>query len=422
VTEEREGEGAAATEPVSTGEADLRDNAAPDPGTAADAPVQVAHFRSAPGPSMPFWIALALAILGLFVFVLSASALFVFGIGVALSFFLVPVVNWLTRHGWNRILASIVVVGAAVVTAIAVFVGVSLVLLNQGVKFLQNLPIYLEDLADWYVGLDLPDWLRVGMDALIVAIQTNLAEIDQASIIAGVVGGFVSFVGGLFAWMLLPFFMFYLVKDQPKMSGTFYERVPAPWAEDVGHMLTITVGNIAKYFKAEFIVGSIMFATVTIGMFVIGWFTDSPLLIQFAILLGVIALVMELIPQIGPILSYIPALILAIPSGVDAIVLVSVFYFIIFNIEGSILVPTFEGQMISFTGATVLALITIGFALAGIIGAILALPLASIIRDLFRLFFDKAVDESLVMEPPGDADRPGGPPAGGQTNEGPTTV
>ena len=79
----------------------------------------------------------------------------------------------------------------------------------------------------------------------------------------------------------------------------------------------------------------------------------------------------------------------------------SIFYFIAFNIEGSILVPTFEGRMISFTGASVLVLIAMGFAIAGIVGAILALPVASIIRDLFRLFFDKAVVDDLVLEPVG---------------------
>ena len=82
-------------------------------------------------------------------------------------------------------------------------------------------------------------------------------------------------------------------------------------------------------------------------------------------------------------------------------------YFIIFNIEGSILVPNLEGKMIDFSGASVLVLIAIGFALAGIIGAILALPLASIIRDLFRHFFDKAVDDDLVYEP---ARKPPEPP------------
>jgi predicted PurR-regulated permease PerM len=143
-------------------------------------------------------------------------------------------------------------------------------------------------------------------------------------------------------------------------------------------------------------------------MLAIGAVTDSPLLIQFAILLGLIAFVMELIPQIGPILSYIPALILALASGPAAIVAVSVYYFVAFNIEGSILVPTFQGRMINFTGASVLVLIAIGFALAGIIGAILALPLASIIRDLFRLMFDKAVAQDLVLLPLGEVAPPSG--------------
>ena len=87
-------------------------------------------------------------------------------------------------------------------------------------------------------------------------------------------------------------------------------------------MLTITVGNFAQYLKAEFVVGSIMFAIVTVGMFAVGVLRDAPLL-------GLIALVMELIPQIG---------------------------------------------------------------------AILALPVASIVRYLFRHFFDKAVADDLVYD------------------------
>ena len=349
-------------------------------------------------PSMPFWIVLLLGTLAVVVFVLSASALFVFGVGVAIAFFLVPVVNWLVRHGWPRWVAAIAAVVVTILGIVIFGLSILVIIVEQGIEFVRDLPTYLDDLGAWYEGLELPDWLRSSLDALVVAVQDNLASVDQEDVVVGLVGGVLDLLGGLFAWLLLPFFLFYLLKDQPKMSSTFYERVPLPWKDDVARILTITVGNFAQYFKAEFIVGLIMFGLVTIGMLVIGVITDSPLLVEFAILLGLVAFLMELIPQIGPILSYVPALILALASGPEAIILVSVFYFIIFNIEGSILVPTFEGRMIDFTGATVLVLIAIGFALAGIIGAILALPLASIIRDLFRLFFEKAVAEDLILE------------------------
>ncbi len=335
---------------------------------------------------------------------LSASALFVFGVGVAIAFFLVPVVSWFERKGLARWVAAIVAVVLTIVVLISIIGIVALIIVNQGIAFIENLPAILVEIEAWYESLNLPDWVRAGIDAILLSVEDNLQHVDQGVVVAGVIGGFMSLLGGLFAWFLLPFFLFYLLKDQPSMSSNFYARVPAPWKDDVSQMLTISIGNFAQYFKAEFLVGSIMFAIVTVGMLAIGTVMDAPLLVKFALLLGLIAFVMELIPQIGPILSYIPALILAIPAGFEVVVVVSVFYFIIFNIEGSILVPNLEGKMINFSGASVLVLIAIGFALAGIIGAILALPLASIIRDLFRHFFDEAVEKDLVVETVGPAE------------------
>lgn len=362
-------------------------------------PGMVAHFRSARGPSTPFWIALLLGIVAVLVLVWSAAALFVFAVGIALAFFLVPVVNWLERHGSPRWIAAILVVVAAVIITVLLVAAVALVILDQGIAFIESLPDLLDELDEWYESLPLPDWLRAGVDSILLAVEDNLRALDQGAVVAGILGGFASLIGGLFAWLLLPFFLFYLLKDQPRMAAGFYGRVPAPWKADVERVLSISVGNFAQYFRAEMVVGSIMFLIVGIGMFGIGTFMDAPLLVEFALLLALIALVMELIPQIGPILSYIPALLLAIPSGVEVVVVVSAFYFIIFNIEGSILVPNLEGKMIDFSGASVLVLIAIGFALGGIIGAILALPIASIVRDLFRHFFDKAVAQDLVYEP-----------------------
>lgn len=358
-----------------------------------------ARFRSATWPSGPFWIALLLVILAVVVFILSASALFVFGVGVALAFFLVDVVDWIERKGLARWIAAILVVVATVIITVALIGIIALIIVDQGIAFVQKLPALLDELEAWYESLALPEWLRAGIDSIVVSVEDNLRALDQGAVVAGFIGGAFSLIGGVFAWFLLPFFLFYLLKDQPQMSAGFYARVPAPWKEDISRTLTISVGNFAQYFKAEFVVGSIMFAIVTVGMIAIGTLMDAPQLTQFAILLGLVAFVMELIPQIGPILSYIPALLLSIPAGIEVVIVVSAFYFIIFNIEGSVLVPNIEGKMIDFSGASVLVLIAIGFALGGIIGAILALPLASIIRDLFRHFFDKAVERDLVYEP-----------------------
>lgn len=361
------------------------------------------RFQPLQLPSAPFWVVLIAGIAAVLLVVAASSALFVFAIGIALSFFLVPVVNWLVRHGIPRIGASILVVVVLVAITLTGLAIAAAILIEQGTAFVQSLPQLFADLKTDLEALQLPSWLEQGITAVATTLQTTLADLDWGTWLIGFLQGLLGMVGLFFSLMLLPFFLFYLLKDQPRMSGTFYRNVPEPWKADVSRMITICVTDFAQYFKAEILVGSIMFAIVSIGMFIFGHvIPDAQILVSFALLLGLIAFVMELLPQIGPILSYIPALLLALTISPTAVVVISVFYFVIFNIEGSILVPTFEGKMISFSGASVLLLIAMGFALAGIIGAIVALPVAAIARDLFGLFFRRA-QEQAGLPPPDDS-------------------
>ncbi len=357
-------------------------------------------FRPLELPSAPFWVVLIAGISAVLLVVAASSALFVFAIGIALSFFLVPVVNWLVRHGVPRIGASILVVVVLVlITLTALLIG-AYILIEQGTAFVQSLPSLFADLKADFDALELPSWLEQAVTAVGTTLQSTLATVDWGAWIIGFLQGLLGVVGLLFSFMLLPFFLFYLLKDQPRMSGTFYRNVPEPWKQDVSRMITICVTDFAQYFKAEILVGAIMFCIVSVGMVVFGTvIPDAGILVSFALLLGLAAFVFELIPQIGPILSYIPALLLAATVSPLAVAVISVFYFIIFNVEGSILVPTFEGKMISFSGAAVLLLIAMGFALAGIIGAIIALPIAAIARDLFGLFFRRAQEQAGLPPP-----------------------
>ncbi len=374
-----------------------------------DAPLAVtlppgAFFRSMRMPSLPFVVAFLGVTLAVLVVLAAGHALFVFALGIALSFFLVPVVNALVRHGVPRIGASILVVAVCVIVTLVVLIGGTAILLEQGQAFLTALPSMLDSIQASYQSMDLPSWLTSAVSGITNAIQDTINATNWGTVVVGFIQGFLGIIGTLFAFLLLPFFTFYLIKDQPAMARNFYRQVPTPWRNDVEFAISTFITDFATYFKAELLVGAIMGVAVAIGMTVIGLIVGGALG-SFALLLGLIAFVMELLPQIGPIISYIPALLIALAISPVAVALVSVFYFIAFNIEGSVLVPTFEGRMISFHGATVLLLITIGFALAGIIGAIVALPVASIIRDLFAHFFQKAQRDSVVLADAGSASR-----------------
>lgn len=143
---------------------------------------------------------------------LSAGALFVFGVGVALAFFLVPVVSWLVRRGWPRWLAAIAVVAVTLFGALIAIVTVVIIVVEQGIAFMANVPTYLEDLGAWYTSLDLPAQVRTAIDAIIASAQDDAAAVDEATVASGVLGSALGLLGGLFAWFLLPFFLFYLLK------------------------------------------------------------------------------------------------------------------------------------------------------------------------------------------------------------------
>jgi len=382
---------------------------APDAATVA---LPARPFRGMGAPSLPFVVGLIGGIALVLVLVASASALLVFAIGAALAFFLVPVVGRLERRGMPRFLAALIVVAFLVIATIAILLLVAFVVIEQGTAFVANLPTYIAQIRAGISALQLPSWMETAIDSTGSAVAGGTSAIDPAAIATGLLQGVLGAVGILFSFFLLPFFLFYLLKDQPRMAAGFYRAVPAPWRADVEQVLTIANRDLATFVKAELMVGAIQCGIVATGNALIGLLVPGAhVMLTFALLLGLFAFLFEAIPQIGPIFAYIPALLLSLTAGPETVVAVGIFYFAAFNFEGSVLVPAFQGQMISFGGATVLVVITIGFALAGIIGAIVALPVAAIARDTFSHFFHRA--QELAGAPPAVEADGADPGAGG---------
>jgi predicted PurR-regulated permease PerM len=361
--------------------------------------VNVVGFRPLKPPSSPFVLALLAGIIVVGLLWVAGGGLFVLIIGAVLTVFLAPIVDRLERRGMGRAPATILVIVTAAVVTTVILVVVLVVLVEQGSHLARLWPVYQAQLQSGYATAEIPTQLRDAIDSVIDTLHDNASGVDKGTAILGVVQGILGFVGMVFAFFILPFFTFYLVKDRPRMVASLDAAIPGPWKKDVHTTLDHLRTDFAMYFKAELLVGAIMGIAVTIGMVVIGLVCGGGPLVTFAVLLGLIALVMEFLPQVGPVISYLPALALAAVTSPLAVVLVSVFYFIAFNIEGSILVPTFEGKMLDFGGATVIFLITMGFLLAGIVGAILALPVAMASRDIFRQYFRKAIADSATLAP-----------------------
>jgi predicted PurR-regulated permease PerM len=341
-------------------------------------------------PSAPFWLLIIAGVVGLTILTLSWSIVFMFGIGLAVFAVLLPIVNALDRRGLHRGIASL----GAVALTVAAFVGIAIagiaILFNQIVPFIAAIPDTLAKIQ-----AQAPPAVASAIQSILDAISAASQDVDEGTVVLGFLKGALGIVGTALSLAVLPFFIFYMLIDQPKMASGFRNGVPGPWQPQVDAAINIFRNDFVNYFKAEIVVGSIQGTIVTIGCFVIGLIVGPPFQ-GFAIFLGVLAGVMELLPQIGPIISLIPALLLALATSPLAVVLVSVFYVIDFIVEANVLVPKIEGQVINFKAALVLVIVLVGLAIGGIVGAILALPVAAIIRDLFGYMFKDAEQHSLI--------------------------
>jgi len=345
-----------------------------------------------PMPSAPFWLILIAAIAFVVIVISAWSVVFMFAVGLVLFAVLLPVVNWLERKGIGRGIGALLVVGLSVLVAIALGVLLFRVIFDQLLPFFANIPAYLAAMQETS-----PPWLASLIEDILNAIHGAVAGIEPETIVLGFFTGLLGVVGTVLTWTLVPFFVFYMLVDEPRMAKGFQDGLPAPWKPYINTSVRIFIDDFVRYFKAEVIVGLIQGTAVTIGVFIIGLIVGAPLS-DYVILLGVIAGVMELLPQIGPIIALIPALLLALATSPLAVVLVGGFYMVVFIIEANVLVPKIEGSVISFRPAVVLFLVAVGIGVGGIIGGILALPVSAIVRDLFRYVFHQMERQSLVEE------------------------
>ena len=112
-----------------------------------------------------------------------------------------------------------------------------------------------------------------------------------------------------------------------------------------------------------------------------------PIFGRYAVLLSVIAGLFELVPIIGPIISAVPAVLLAATAGPAAVIAALVLYFLVQQVENNFLVPKIQGDAVQLHPAVVVFAIIVGGSLAGLLGAILALPVTAAFRDVTRYLF-----------------------------------
>ena len=318
-----------------------------------------------------------------------------FVVGLLLVYLLDMPVRWLVRRGLRRTLA-IILVYVATFLIVVEFLALTLTpLANEILRFIDDFPklaeslnARLQDLTELYSRLEIPVAIREWIDGVIAGIGQGPevgAGVDL-SFLLPLVTGAGSLIGAIFGYIILPVWIFYLLKDRVGLAASFDRALPAAWRFDTMVVLRSVERVLSQWVRAQFVLGFTVGLFTFVGLLVLSRFVD-PIFGRYALLLSVIAGILELLPIIGPIISAVPAVLLAATAGPEAVIAALVLYTLVQQVENNLLVPKIQGDAVELHPAAVMFAIIIGGALAGLVGAILALPVAAAGRDVVRYLF-----------------------------------
>jgi predicted PurR-regulated permease PerM len=285
-----------------------------------------------------------------------------------------------------------------------VFSAILVPAINEGSRFVEQFPQLLRKIKSWLLDLQtqfpwLPD-MAGNLDQL-----RSLVQVSQlGSQAAGVAFRFLSGIGATITVLV---FTFYMLLEGATIKRGFVVLFPASERARIATVLDRIGLKFGGWLRAQLLLSFSVALPVAIGL--------ALLRMPYPLLLAIIAGLGELIPMVGPTLGASVAILVALSQQTWQLVGVIIFYVIVLNVEPHILVPRIMSQVVGMSPILTLVALLSGIKLLGILGGLLAVPVAAALQVIVREVVTDLLPGSNVALPETAAS---GPPAGGPGPKG----
>lgn len=177
--------------------------------------------------------------------------------------------------------------------------------------------------------------------------------------------------------VLLVIFTFFIALERHNIRQFFYDLLPVKWEKYFLQKEPAIVKSISDWFKTQWILWLAIFVMTYLGLYIIKIFWVD---LEWKFTLALIAWMMEFVPYLWPVLSAIPALIIALWISYKAAIVVLILYVIIQQSENNLLVPYIMWKSLSLSPFAVLVWMTVWASIFWIIWIIIAIPIVAVIQ------------------------------------------
>ena len=288
-----------------------------------------------------------------------------------------PMIRWLKKYGVARALSVVVIYISIGLILAGLFYFLLPTFLNDLSGVLETLPKYLDSVNFWQPSSDnaLTNILSDSREAALTP-QFSLKELitNFSSALTGTAEGFLqtlsAIFGGVLSFILIIVLSFYLAAQEDGVTKFLKIIVPLRYENYVINLWQRTQKKIGYWMQGQLLLGIIIGILVYLGLTIL----DIP----NAFLLAILAALFEIIPVFGPILSAIPGILVALSlGGVTKGLLVAGFYIIVQQFENHLIYPLVVRKIVGVPPILVILAIIVGAKLAGFLGILLSVPLAT---------------------------------------------
>lgn len=331
-----------------------------------------------------------------------------YALGLTLAYILAPIVA-LIESGFHRIgeyrrlrfmkriarSASIIITYLLVIAILVGFFSIVVpMVVRQGKTLWEQRETVWEYISDF--GRDiiaqyqlLPDPVKVRVEETIGRFSEMLGGIIRQGVEGTAV--VISYTFSLvLAILIIPFWAFYLLLDFDEISASLYRSVPNVIREDISKIVVLTDAVFSSYLRGQLFLGVILGIISTIVFMIMG--------VNFAVLLGVIYGLFEMVPNIGPVLGTIPVGLVALSQDPVLAMWVLVYSFVVQQLQNIFITPQVIGESLQLHPVVIMVVLVIGSEIGGLVGLFLAPVMTAALRDLFRYIYYRLGPQPLPPE------------------------
>jgi len=298
-----------------------------------------------------------------------------------------PAIDFMERHKIKRVWGIVILYTSVLLLLAGGIVLVIPLLENQISNLAETFPIFMDNfvhsviaLVDDFSGNEIADNVISQVENFVDSFSSDIGNYVSKGLtrFTSVVTGITSVVMTI---AIAPIILFFLLKDAEKFANGVLAVTPPKWRADLIRIATEIDVKVGSYIKGQLAIAVANGVMIFIGFTIID--------LDYSGVLGLAGGILSLVPYIGPTLTFIPALIIALLTSWTEVFLLIVVWIVVQFIEGNFVEPNIMGRQLNIHPLTIIIVLLIMGDLLGLFGLVFGVPIYAILRVIVNYIFQK---------------------------------